>query len=132
MRISDWSSDVCSSDLETLAGVLDGEILVHNHCYRADEMALVIDMAKEMGYRVSAFHHAVESYKIADLLKQNDICSAVWADWYGFKMESYDGIPENAALIHNQGACVVIHSADRKSVVEGKSGSVRVELGGRR
>src|SRR3546814_9194399 len=107
MRISDWSSDVCSSDLETLAGVLDGEILVHNHCYRADEMALVIDMAKEMGYRVSAFHHAVESYKIGDLLKENDICSAVWADWYGFKMESYDGIPENAALIHSQG--------DRKS-----------------
>src|SRR3546814_906090 len=72
---------------ETLAGVLDGEILVHNHCYRADEMALVLDMAKEMGYRVSAFHHAVESYKIADLLKENEVCSAIWADWYGFKME---------------------------------------------
>jgi hypothetical protein len=95
---------------ETLAGVLDGDILVHNHCYRADEMALVMDMAKEFGYKVSAFHHAVESYKIGDLLKENGVCSAIWADWYGFKMESYDGIPENAALLRQAGACVVIHS----------------------
>ncbi len=80
------------------AGVLDGEILIQNHCYRADEMALVLDMAKEFGYKVSAFHHAVESYKIADLLREADVCSAVWADWYGFKMEAYDAIPENAAL----------------------------------
>jgi imidazolonepropionase-like amidohydrolase len=56
--------------METLAGVLDGDILVQNHCYRADEMALVLDMAKEMGYHVAAFHHAVESYKIADLLRE--------------------------------------------------------------
>ena len=58
---------------ETLKGVLDGEILVHNHCYRADEMALVMDMAKEMGYKVSAFHHAVEAYKIGDLLRENGV-----------------------------------------------------------
>ncbi|MEL6877956.1 MAG: amidohydrolase [Pseudomonadota bacterium] len=95
---------------ETLVGVLDGDILVHNHCYRADEMALVMDMAKEMGYRVSAFHHAVEAYKIGDLLRENGVCSAIWADWYGFKMEAYDGILENAALLQREGACVVIHS----------------------
>ena len=101
---------------ETLAGVLDGEILVHNHCYRADEMALVMDMAKEMGYKVSAFHHAVESYKIGDLLRENDVCSAIWADWYGFKMEAYDGILENAALLQQAGACVVIHSDDANGI----------------
>ncbi len=101
---------------ETLKGVLDGDILVHNHCYRADEMALVIDMAKEMGYKVAAFHHAVESYKIGDLLRENDICSAIWADWYGFKMEAYDGIPENAALLFKEGACVVIHSDDANGI----------------
>ena len=96
--------------METLVGVLEGEILVHNHCYRADEMALVMDMAAEMGYRVTAFHHAVEAYKIGDLLRENEVCSAIWADWYGFKMEAYDGILENAALLQNAGACVVIHS----------------------
>ncbi|MFM5906539.1 MAG: amidohydrolase [Novosphingobium sp.] len=102
--------------METLAGVLDGEILIQNHCYRADEMALVLDMAKEFGYKVSAFHHAVESYKIGDLLKANGTCSAVWADWWGFKMEAYDAIPENAALLHNTGACVVIHSDDENGI----------------
>jgi len=101
---------------ETLVGVLKGDILVHNHCYRADEMALVLDMAKEMGYRVSAFHHAVEAYKIADLLRDNDVCSAIWADWYGFKMESYDGILENAAFLQREGACVVIHSDDANDI----------------
>ncbi len=83
--------------MDTLRGVLDGEILVQNHCYRADEMANVMDMAKEFGYHVSAFHHAVEAYKIADLLKANGTCAAVWADWYGFKMEAYDAIEENLA-----------------------------------
>jgi len=102
--------------METLAGVLAGDILVHNHCYRADEMALVLDMAKEFGYKVSAFHHAVESYKIADLLREAGVCSAVWADWYGFKMEAYDGIPENAALIQNAGACTIIHSDDENGI----------------
>jgi imidazolonepropionase-like amidohydrolase len=101
---------------ETLAGVLKGDILVHNHCYRADEMALVLDMAKEMGYKVSTFHHAVEAYKIGDLLRENGVCSAIWADWYGFKMESYDGIMENAAFLQREGACVVIHSDDANDI----------------
>jgi imidazolonepropionase-like amidohydrolase len=101
---------------ETLAGVLRGDILIQNHCYRADEMALVLDMAKEMGYKVTAFHHAVEAYKIGDLLKENDVCAAIWADWYGFKMESYDGIQENAAFLQREGACVVIHSDDENDI----------------
>lgn len=102
--------------LETLAGVLKGEILVHNHCYRADEMAIMIDIAKEFGYEISAFHHAVEAYKIPDLLAANGICAAVWADWWGFKMEAYDGIRENAALVHNAGACTIVHSDDEYGI----------------
>lgn len=102
--------------METLAGVLDGEILIQNHCYKAEEMALVIDMAREAGYKVSMFHHAVEAYKIGDLLKENDICSAVWADWWGFKMEAFDAIPENAGLLYKAGACVVIHSDDENGI----------------
>ena len=102
--------------LDTLRGVLAGEILVHNHCYRADEMALVMDVAKEFNYKVTAFHHAVESYKIADQLKANGACSAVWADWYGFKMESFDGIHENLALLENAGACAMIHSDDENGI----------------
>ena len=96
--------------LETLVGVLNGEILVHNHCYRGDEMSIMIDIAKEFGYKISAFHHAVEAYKIGDLLAENDTCAAMWADWWGFKMEAYDGIRENAAIVDKAGACAIIHS----------------------
>ncbi len=102
--------------MDTLAGVLAGEIRVQNHCYRADEMAVVMDMAKEFGYHVTAFHHAVEAYKIADLLKANDTCAAVWADWYGFKMESFDGIGENLAILQKEGACAMIHSDDENGI----------------
>jgi imidazolonepropionase-like amidohydrolase len=98
--------------LETLAGVLNGEILVQNHCYRADEMALMIDMAREFGYRITTFHHASEAYKLAPRLREEDICSATWADWQGFKMESLDGIAENAGILQAYGACTIIHSDD--------------------
>lgn len=118
--------------MDTLAGVLDGEILVQNHCYRADEMAIVIDMAKEFGYKVSTFHHAVESYKIADLLRDNDICSAVWADWWGFKLEAYDAIPENAGILQNTGACVVIHSDDENQIQRLNQEAAKALADGRR
>ncbi len=101
---------------DTLVGVLEGDILVHNHCYRADELNQIIDMSKEFGYKVTAFHHAVESYKIADILAKEGICSAIWADWWGFKMEAYDAIPENAALLQQAGACVIIHSDDENQI----------------
>ncbi|NJR79105.1 amidohydrolase [Sphingomonas corticis] len=102
--------------MDTLRGVLSGEILIQNHCYRADEMAIVLDMAAEFGYKVTAFHHAVEAYKIADLLKARGTCAAVWADWYGFKMESYDGIGENLAILEKTGACGMIHSDDANGI----------------
>ncbi len=102
--------------MDTLVGVLDGKILVENHCYRADEMADVIDMSKEFGYHVSAFHHAVEAYKIADMLKENGICAAMWADWYGFKMEGNDGIRENIPFVHAAGACAIVHSDDANGI----------------
>ena len=98
--------------LETLVGVLDSEILVHNHCYRADEMAVMLDIAKEFGYKISAFHHGIEAYKVADMLRDNDTCAAIWADWYGFKMEAFDGIRENAAILDRAGTCTVMHSDD--------------------
>ncbi|WP_370632281.1 amidohydrolase [Erythrobacter sp. SCSIO 43205] len=118
--------------METLVGVLRGDILVHNHCYRADEMAIVMDMAKEAGYQVSAFHHAVESYKIGDLLRENDVCSAIWADWYGFKMEAYDAILENAALLHKAGACVVIHSDDENDIQRLNQEAAKAQAAGHR
>jgi imidazolonepropionase-like amidohydrolase len=118
--------------MDTLRGVLAGKILVHNHCYRADEMALMIDMAHEFGYKISAFHHAVESYKIADLLAKEGICSAMWADWYGFKMESYDGINENIPFVHNAGACAIVHSDDANGIQRLNQEAAKALADGRR
>ena len=102
--------------LETLVGVLNGEILVHNHCYRADEMATMIEIAKEFDYNITAFHHAVESYKIADLLAEQGICSAMWADWWGFKLEAFDGIKQNVALVDQAKACAIVHSDSARDI----------------
>ncbi len=96
--------------LETLAAVLRGQILVVMHCYRADEMAVMMDVAKEFHYHITAFHHAVEAYKIVPLLSQNHVCVAVWPNWWGFKLEAYDGVPANAALIDAGGGCIMLHS----------------------
>lgn len=118
--------------LETLTGVLNGEILVQNHCYRADEMGNVISMSREFGYKVTAFHHAVESYKIADMLKAEGICSAMWADWYGFKMESFDGIRENIALVNAAGACAIVHSDDENGIQRLNQEAAKAMAAGRR
>jgi imidazolonepropionase-like amidohydrolase len=98
--------------LETLAEVLRGNILVHNHCYRADEMAQMLDIAKEFGYTIRSFHHVVEGYKIADRLAAAGVASSVWADWGAFKMESLDAVKANAAILQHAGARAIIHSDD--------------------
>ena len=102
-------------EMETLVGVLRGEILVHNHCYRADEMATMINIANEFNYKITAFHHGVEAYKIADLLAENNICGALWADWWGFKHEAYDMVQANIAIVDQAlggKGCAIVHSDD--------------------
>ncbi len=96
--------------LETLADVIEGKLLVHNHCYRADEMSLMMELANTYGFRIRSFHHAVEAYKIADRLAEHGAAASVWADWWGFKAEAYDGIRENAAMLSAAGARAIIHS----------------------
>ena len=97
--------------LETLAGAMNGDIRVHIHCYRSDEMAIMLDLSHEFGFRISAFHHAIEAYKIADLLAANGVCGAEWADWWGSKMEMFDGIQENIALTDlPKNGCAIVHS----------------------
>jgi imidazolonepropionase-like amidohydrolase len=103
--------------LETLAGVLKGEIIVHMHCYRADEMMTILDMADEFHYKVGTFHHGVEAYKIAGELAEKGVCGALWADWWGFKMEAYDGIQENIAIVDRpKGSCAIVHSDDAEGI----------------
>jgi len=98
-------------ELDTLMGVLDGEILIHNHCYKAEEMAVMVDLGKEFNYHSGTFHHAIEAYKIADLLAANGNCAAMWPDWWGFKMEAFDMVEENTAIVDAvKNSCAVVHS----------------------
>ncbi|HSA56033.1 MAG TPA: amidohydrolase [Gemmatimonadaceae bacterium] len=112
--LKDRKGDPPQRDLamETLAEVLRGNIYVHNHCYRADEMAQMIDIAREFGYRIRSFHHGVEAYKVADLLASNGISASIWSDWGGFKMEALDGVRGNLPLVHAAGARAIVHSDD--------------------
>lgn len=99
--------------LETLVGVLEGDILVQMHCYRGEEMAVMLDVAKEFDYKITTFHHAIEAYKVADILAQNSVCAAMWADWWGFKHEAFDMVWENTAIVdqaENKTGCAIVHS----------------------
>jgi len=97
---------------ETLAEVLRGNILIHNHCYRADEMAQMIDISKEFGYKIRSFHHGVEAYKLADVLAREGISGSLWADWGSFKLEALDAVKANLALVDHAGARAIVHSDD--------------------
>jgi imidazolonepropionase-like amidohydrolase len=102
---------------ETLVAAMDGDIIVHVHCYRSDEMAIMLDLAEEFGFKIAAFHHAVELYKIADLVAQHGVCGAEWADWWGSKMELFDGVQENLALTdYAPNGCAIVHSDSAEGI----------------
>jgi len=117
---------------ETLAGVLDGEILVQWHCYRADQMAVALEIAREFDFEISAFHHAVEAYKIPELLAEHEVCAAMWADWWGFKIEAYDGIRENIAFVDAAGACAIVHSDSEMGIQRLNQEAAKAMADGRR
>jgi len=118
--------------LEALAGVLAGNVLVHNHCYRADEMIVMMEIAESFGFRIRSFHHAVEAYKIADRLAAHGASASVWADWWGFKAEAFDGIRENAALVHAASAKAIIHSDSAIGIQRLNQEAAKAMFAGRR
>lgn len=119
--------------LDTLAGVLAGEIRAHLHCYRADEIAVMLDLADEFGFKFAAFHHGVEAYKLADRLAQTGSCAALWADWWGFKMEAFDGIQENIALVDRvPNSCAIVHSDSPEGIQRLNQESAKVIANARR
>ena len=96
--------------LEALADVLRGKLMVQIHCYRADELLTEIAMAKEFGYKIRAFHHALEAYKVPEALAAENIAIATFADWWGYKQEAWDAIPWNAVMAMRKGVRVAIKS----------------------
>jgi len=96
--------------MEALADILRGKLLVHIHCYRADEFLTEIAMAKEFGYKIRAFHHALEAYKVPEKIAAENIGIATFADWWGDKNEAWDAIPWNAVMSMRKGVRVAIKS----------------------
>lgn len=131
---TDHQGDAPQRDLklESLAEVLRGNIFVQNHCYRADEMMQMLDLAHEFGFKIRSFHHAVEAYKIADVLAREGTAVSVWADWWGFKEEAMDGIYENAALNQQAGGRPVIHSDDASGIQRLNQEAAKAMYHGRR
>ncbi len=98
--------------LEPLVEVLEGKRYVHSHCYRADEILMLLRVAKEFGFKVRTFQHVLEGYKVADEIAAAGAGASTFSDWWAYKVEAYDAIPYNAAIMTRRGVVVSINSDD--------------------
>src|SRR5438477_1514435 len=98
--------------LEPLVEVLEGKRYVHSHCYREDEILMLLRVAKEFGFKVRTFQHVLEGYKVADEIAAAGAGASTFSDWWAYKVEAYDAIPYNAALMTRRGVIVSINSDD--------------------
>jgi imidazolonepropionase-like amidohydrolase len=96
--------------LEPLVEVLNGQRYVHAHCYRSDEILMLIRIADEMGFKIRTFQHALEGYKVAAEIKAHGAGASTFSDWWAYKIEAYDATPYNAALMTRKGVLVSVNS----------------------
>jgi len=96
--------------LEPLVEILEGKRLVHAHCYRADEILQLIRLAEEFGFKIATFQHVLEGYKVAKEIAAHGAGASTFSDWWAYKVEAYDAIPYNAALMTEKGVVVSINS----------------------
>ena len=96
--------------LDPLVGVLNGEILVHAHSYRADEILQLMRVAEEFGFRIHVFQHVLEGYRVADEMREHGASASTFSDWWAYKVEAYEAIPHNAAIMTRRGILVSINS----------------------
>jgi imidazolonepropionase-like amidohydrolase len=97
-------------ELEPLVEVLDGTRLVHAHSYRADEMLMLLNLAKEFGFTVKTLQHGLEGYKIASEIAAAGTGLSTFADSWSYKIEAYDAIPYNVAILMRHGVLTTINS----------------------
>jgi imidazolonepropionase-like amidohydrolase len=98
--------------LETLLDVLHGRLRIHMHCYRKDDLLALMRIADEFEFKIASFEHCLEGYKLAKDLARRDIGVCIWPDWWGFKMEARDGIPQAPGMLAAAGVRVALHSDD--------------------
>lgn len=96
--------------LEAIADILKGKMDIHSHCYRADEIVMLLNLTTEFGVKVRTLQHVLEGYKVAKEIQAHGASASILPDWWSYKMEAYDAIPYNAALMTRKGVMVAIHS----------------------
>ena len=96
--------------LDALVDIIEGEILVHAHCYRADEIVMLMRVAEEFGFRIKSLQHVLEGYKVAPEIARHGAGASTFSDWWAYKLEAYDGIPHNAALLELAGVQCSVNS----------------------
>jgi imidazolonepropionase-like amidohydrolase len=98
--------------LDPLVEVLEGKRYVHAHCYREDEILMLLRVAKEFGFKVRTLQHVLEGYKVADELAAAGVGASTFSDWWAYKVEAFDAVPYNAALMTRRGVIVSVNSDD--------------------
>ena len=101
---------------ETILDVLNGEVRVHIHCYRHDDIEGIYRVMDSFDIQVASFQHALEAYKVRDIIIEHGTSIATWPDWWGFKMEAYDATPYNATLFKQAGGVVALHSDSANTI----------------
>jgi imidazolonepropionase-like amidohydrolase len=96
--------------LEAIADILRGKLFVHSHCYRADEILMLMNVADEFGWKILTFQHVLEGYKVAKEIAAHGAGGSTFSDWWAYKIEAYDAIPGNAAIMHHKGIVTSINS----------------------
>ncbi len=96
--------------LDAIADIMRGKLFVHSHCYRADEILMLINVANEFGWKILTFQHVLEGYKVAKEMAEHGAGGSTFSDWWAYKIEAYDAIPGNAAIMHHKGVLTSINS----------------------
>ena len=102
--------------LEALVKIVEHEMFIHCHCYRADELLMLLRVASQHGFRIQSLQHVLEGYKVAPEIVAHGASCSTFADWWAYKVEAFDATPYNAALLHEAGANVVIKSDDAELI----------------
>ena len=98
--------------LEPLKQVLEGKRYVHSHCYRADEILMLLRVADEFGFKIRTLQHVLEGYKVAKEIAAHGAGASTFSDWWSYKVEAFDAIPYNAAIMQKKGVIVSLNSDD--------------------
>ena len=96
--------------LEALVDIMEGRIRIHAHSYRADEILMLIRLAERFGFRIDVFTHVMEGYRVATEMAEHGAAGSTFSDWWQYKLEAFESIPHNAAIMHQHGVLTAINS----------------------